>query len=124
MDKFTEKAAYIVGFCGLNNAERLITAIATALRDAAGRPEAKHYRESGERCPKCGGRMILNHVGHECSEMKCDYIEPAPAQMPDEGEIEKLARIGAENEPSGAQWNTYQRAYKAGYRAALERLKK
>jgi primosomal protein N' len=28
---------------------------------------------SGYKCPKCGGPMIYNHTGHECSARYCDY---------------------------------------------------
>lgn len=28
---------------------------------------------SGYKCPKCGGYMIYNHTGHECSERFCNY---------------------------------------------------
>jgi ribosomal protein S27E len=35
----------------------------------------KHWTFLGYRCPKCGRHMILNHMGHECGEMLCEYIE-------------------------------------------------
>lgn len=28
---------------------------------------------SGYYCPKCSGRLIYNHTGHECCEIHCDY---------------------------------------------------
>ena len=33
--------------------------------------------ESGESCPMCGSRMIINDYGkrHECSAMNCPYID-------------------------------------------------
>lgn len=33
------------------------------------------YQETGERCPKCGERMIINRRYEECSAMHCDYIK-------------------------------------------------
>ncbi len=36
-------------------------------------PDEIPWRFSGERCPKCRDRMILNDQGHECGSMRCDY---------------------------------------------------
>ena len=33
------------------------------------------WRYSGQDCPKCSGKMILNGRSHECGEMLCDYEE-------------------------------------------------
>lgn len=33
------------------------------------------WAETGESCPKCGGRMIINTIREECSEMECDHIK-------------------------------------------------
>ncbi len=38
----------------------------------------RSWYKSGERCPKCGGHMIYNHTGHECSERHCDYNAANP----------------------------------------------
>lgn len=40
---------------------------------------AKYWSESPHRCPKCSGRMIYNHMGHECSMGDCDYVESPEA---------------------------------------------
>lgn len=31
------------------------------------------YILSDEPCPKCGGRTIQNHTGHECGSNSCDW---------------------------------------------------
>lgn len=35
--------------------------------------ESPNWRTIGERCPRCGDRMIENRTGIECSAMHCDY---------------------------------------------------
>lgn len=38
-------------------------------------PLSRLWEFSGQSCPKCGDRMILNKHGHECGSMYCSYNE-------------------------------------------------
>ncbi len=33
------------------------------------------WKLSGERCPQCTSPMLLNHRGHECGSIQCDYVD-------------------------------------------------
>lgn len=39
--------------------------------DEAEKDREKPWRFSGDRCPKCGGPMIINRSGLECGSMHC-----------------------------------------------------
>ncbi len=38
-------------------------------------PEERPWKLTGERCPRCGDRMIENRKYIECGAMHCTYIK-------------------------------------------------
>ena len=43
--------------------------------DRRGEENTPNWINTGERCPKCGDRMIENHKYEECSALRCSYIK-------------------------------------------------
>ena len=37
--------------------------------------EDRRVEYSGEKCPECGGRMVLKHSGTKCENAECTYFD-------------------------------------------------